>query len=294
MFSSAASPWKLIPAVALTAGAVAFGGSPLYAEVAATQPAEQQQPADMAAPAPAFLGVAVAEAPAGVIDARRSAPVLVVSDVHPGSPADEAGLKPGDLLLQLDDQLLLHPVQLARLVQEREPGSDATLTVERDGEALSLTATLTPRPDELARFHERPGQALAFPEGFRMIPAEPFGNAQRPDIDRMFRDMEQQMRDMREQLQNGPRLHLDLDKIAPGDLPQASKSVITHSDGNLTATVTTTPDGRHLEAVDAEGKVLFDGPIDTEEQLQAVPDAVRKLLPDTLPAAPRVVPLHAA
>ena len=151
------------------------------------------------------------------------------------------------------------------------------------------------RPEELVRFDERAGHAPALPDGFRIIPADPFGNAEHPDFDRMFRDMEQQMRDMREQLQNTPRMQLDLDHLVPGNLPQASKSVITHSDGNLTATVTTTPDGRHLKALDAEGHTLFDGPIDTPEQLETVPDAVRKILPRPLPEAPpHPTPLNAA
>ena len=65
-----------------------------------------------------------------------------------------------------------------------------------------------------------------------MIPAEPFGNAEHPDFDRMFRDMEQQMRQMREQLQNTPRMQLDPEGLIPSDPPHASKSVITHSDGD--------------------------------------------------------------
>ena len=219
----------------------------------------------------------------------------MVSDVHPGSPADEAGLEPGDLLLQLNDQLLLHPVQLARLVQEREPGTAATLTVERDGDTLTLNATLAPRPATLARFDGRPGQPPAFPEGFRMIPVDPFGNAEHPDFDQMFRDMEQQMRDMREQLRNAPQPRFDPNNLIPGNPPQASKSIITHSDGNLTATVTTTPHSRHLKAHDAEGNVLFDGPIDTPEELDTVPAAVRDLLPPPQPMIPvHPTPLHAA
>ncbi len=303
------SRWKLIPAVALTAGAVAFGGSRLYAEASATQPAPPQATAPRAGGhdaeanrrAPAFLGVAVAESPAA--DPQRLSPVLVVSDVHPGSPADEAGVRPGDVLLKLDDQTLVAAVQLARLVQDREPGSKASLTVERDGDTQTLDATLAPRPQGLARI-DQPAAGQEMPQNFRMIPVEPFGDpgalggARPVDMEQMFREMEARMQEMRQRLQIVPQFRMDPNQLAPGGpegQPEGSVSVLTHSDGKLTVTLTTTAEGRRLKAVNHTGKVLFEGPIDTDEQMKAVPDDVRELLPENLPAAPpRAAPLHAA
>ena len=289
MLDHTPSRWKLIPAVAFTAGAVAFGGSRLYAEVSATQPADatQRDGADAATHAPAFLGVAVVERPAPAADPQRLSPVLVVSEVHPGSPADGAGVRPGDVLLKLDDQALVAPVQLARLVQDREPGSKASLTVVRDGDTQTLDATLAPRPQGLARI-DQPAAGQAMPQNFRMIPADPFGDpgalgeARPVDMEQMFREMEARMQEMRQRLQNAPQMRIDLNQLAPAGpdgQPQGNVSVLTHSDGRLTVTLTTTAQGRRLKAVDNVGKVLFDGPIDTDEQMKAVPDDVRQPAP---------------
>ncbi|MEL7089925.1 MAG: PDZ domain-containing protein, partial [Planctomycetota bacterium] len=251
---------------------------------------------------PAFLGVAVAESPARADRSATPSPTrpveLTVTSVHPGSPAEAAGLQAGDTLLKLDDQWLLHPVQLRRLVGGMPVDREVELTVIRDDETQTLAATLQPRPAELAARvpHEFPDPAAVRPDW----PAE-FEDMLRlsplpvdADIED-FRRMHERMRQRFDRFFESP------DLVAPGagrgwpgldGMRRQSIQVI--DDGEHRLTVTTNADGRHLKAAAAGGALLFDGPIDTPEQLDAVPDAVRKKLPTTPSPAPAPRPVGRA
>lgn len=57
----------------------------------------------------------------------------LVSRVEPNSPAEKAGLKPGDAIIEMDGKQLLSSNQLRNGVGLRERGSDVNFTVIRDG-----------------------------------------------------------------------------------------------------------------------------------------------------------------
>ena len=60
--------------------------------------------------------------------------------------------------------------------------------------------------------------------------------------------------------------------------------VVTKSDNKYSVTITRKGDSMEMTASDAAGNVLFDGPIDTDEQWKAVPPEVepiaRKMVAD--------------
>jgi S1-C subfamily serine protease len=71
--------------------------------------------------------------------------VLVVQIVR-DSPADKAGLLPGDVILQWDDQAVDNKIMLSRLVARAKIGSTVNVVIQRRGEKMTLSVTVEERP----------------------------------------------------------------------------------------------------------------------------------------------------
>jgi len=72
-----------------------------------------------------------------------------ISQVVPGSPADEAGLRVGDLIVQVDGRSVTLARPLSDVVSRYGPGDRVTLTIQRNGEEIELEVTLGERPGYL-------------------------------------------------------------------------------------------------------------------------------------------------
>ncbi|MCX2721700.1 PDZ domain-containing protein [Roseibium salinum] len=75
-----------------------------------------------------------------------------MSEVRPNTPASEAGLEPGDVIVGFAGEKVEDPRQLSRAVAARSPGEDVSLSVHRDGKDISMELTLATRqmPQETA------------------------------------------------------------------------------------------------------------------------------------------------
>jgi S1-C subfamily serine protease len=96
------------------------------------------------------LGVALAP---DQLTERLGLDGVLVMRVDPGGPAARAGLQPtrrdlsgnihlGDLIVRIDDRSLASTEDFFAALEEREPGDEVTLTVERDGQPVSVPVTL--------------------------------------------------------------------------------------------------------------------------------------------------------
>ena len=85
-----------------------------------------------------FLGVGIDERADGGTGA-------VIADVSTGSPADDAGLKVGDIVIAADDRPISGLGALVATIRDTEPGTTVTFTVIRDGKQLTLVATIGQR-----------------------------------------------------------------------------------------------------------------------------------------------------
>lgn len=71
-----------------------------------------------------------------------SAAGVLIAGVEPGSPADKAGLKRGDVVLKYDGKAVENAIELPRLVASSKPGTYATLDVWRQGASQTIKVTL--------------------------------------------------------------------------------------------------------------------------------------------------------
>lgn len=86
-----------------------------------------------------FLGVSL-----GVREDGGSG--AVVTEVEPNSPASEAGIQENDVILEVNGQSISGQGALIAVIRDSAPGEEVEIVVERDGERLTLTATLAARP----------------------------------------------------------------------------------------------------------------------------------------------------
>ncbi|WP_419421161.1 Do family serine endopeptidase [Legionella sp. D16C41] len=67
----------------------------------------------------------------------------LVSQVNEGSPAEKAGLKPGDIITQINNTKIMQATQVKTTISLLRVGSDAKITIQRDGKEMTLNAVVT-------------------------------------------------------------------------------------------------------------------------------------------------------
>ena len=70
---------------------------------------------------------------------------LRLTGVREGSPADEAGLRGGDVVVEFDGNEITDIYAYTYALQARSPGDEVSIVVERDGERITVTAVLGER-----------------------------------------------------------------------------------------------------------------------------------------------------
>lgn len=96
------------------------------------------QPADAPAPDQPRLGIVIS------VDDGEGA---LVGEVAKDSPADQAGVKPGDVITRVDGKSVTDADALVSLITQRKPGDEITLTVTRGKETLELKTKIVAAKD---------------------------------------------------------------------------------------------------------------------------------------------------
>jgi C-terminal processing protease CtpA/Prc len=73
-------------------------------------------------------------------------PGLRITGVTPGSPADRAGLKAGDVVVEFGGMMVTDLYTYTDALRARKPGDEVKVVVTRGAERLTLTAVLGTRP----------------------------------------------------------------------------------------------------------------------------------------------------
>ncbi len=77
----------------------------------------------------------------------RSTRGAIVREVTKGSPAEEAGILPGDLVLKFDGRDANTAEDTLQRIRKKKSGDEVSLTVLRKGKLQSITASISERPD---------------------------------------------------------------------------------------------------------------------------------------------------
>jgi serine protease Do len=91
------------------------------------------------------IGVSIRDVEDGDTKAAKSATGVVVEDVSTDSPAEKAGIRKGDVIVEFDGERVRSVRQLTRLVQETPAGRTVAAVLQRDGQRT--TVSVTPRDD---------------------------------------------------------------------------------------------------------------------------------------------------
>jgi S1-C subfamily serine protease len=94
-----------------------------------------------------------------------------VIQVTSGGPADKAGVKAGDVITKVNDQVVDANNDLAKVLGALKPGANATLTLQRQGQTTAVTSQVS-----LGDNPNSAGQAYLGIE-YRMLPVKPATNA---------------------------------------------------------------------------------------------------------------------
>src|ERR1044071_3475307 len=239
-----------------------------------------------------YLGVDTSQVPTVVSEQLGLAKGLglVVDYVEPNSPAAAAGVQQNDILKMLNDQILIEPSQLRKLLQTFPEGTEVTLTVLRKGQEQKLTAKLAKK--------EVPQRRNAFPGG---------NHDGHWDFDATG-DLKEQMQNLKEQLkeqlgdQRGIirdavtqaheaarrarddarraadqlRIFFEDDRAVKASKIDLGKAQIVFSDDKGEIKLANVDGKKLLTVKDPQGKLLFSGPVETKEDLDKMPDDVRE------------------
>src|SRR6266487_5929138 len=227
---------------------------------------------------------------------------LVVDYVEPNSPAAAGGVQQNDILKMLNDQILIEPSQLRKLLQTFSHGADVTLTILRKGQEQKVSVKLTKK--------ERP-QRHSWAPGDKHEPHWDFDDTG---------DLGEQMQGLKEQLQEqlGAQRGIirgavmkahEAARQAREDARRAAREIriLSRDNGTLKATridlgkaqivfsddkgemkLENLDEKKILTAKDPQGKLLFSGPVETKEDRDKMPADIReryeKLQQNDLPA----------
>ena len=253
-----------------------------------------------------FLGVETSEVPSVVSEQLGLAKGfgLVVDYVVPDGPAATAGVQQNDIIKMLNDQILIDPNQLSKLVRSFSEGTTVTLTILRKGQERKITVKLA-KKEVPQRDSWLPGHRHGWNSNFDDLGnlgdqmrglKEQLGDAQRGVIHDAVMKAHEEARRARDEARRAGGgvsiLSTDGGALRSTNI-DIGKAQIVCSDNKGEMKLQTVDGKKLLTVKDQQGKLLFSGPVETQEDLDKLPPEVRqrydKLRQKDLPT---VVPLN--
>jgi len=97
-----------------------------------------------------WLGVVIQEITPEIAETIGVKEGILVSQVAPGSPAEKAGLKVGDIIVAIDGEKVREVRELQFRIMKTPPGTEVTLTIIRGGKEQTIKAKVGEMPEEVS------------------------------------------------------------------------------------------------------------------------------------------------
>lgn len=258
---------------------------------------------------PARLGIVPGTVPQAVVAQLELSgfPGVLVTRIMPDSPAAKAGLKENDVIVKLGDISLSGPQSVTEALTDKVPGDKVTAVFYRKGKRETADITLdggTLSAEEILAAQGDPRTQPRVVPSVRRQMAPPAGMAGRSALPQRILDMQQMMDDfLKDSAIDDSRMDDIISRmdLTPGaaqmlrslqglhQMPMPpmgkvsggghSSSSVQMSDAKGTIVVSSSSQtGTTVHVTDASGKVLYSGPYNTQEEKEAVPEAVRERL----------------
>ncbi len=226
-----------------------------------------------------FLGVETSDVPR-VLSEQMGLPRgfgVVVDHVVPDSAAAAAGLQQSDIIRMLNDQIIVEPGQLGKLVRSFPDGATVNLTLLRKGKEMKVTVKLKKHETSMGR------GPFGFEKEWNFDDLDKMNfDFQMPDMtavrEAVARAKAQAMRagDEARRAARSLRIVSTDDDATKSTRIDLGKATVTFSDDQGELKLERVDGKKMLTAKDAQGKVLFNGPIETAEQRAKIPAKVRE------------------
>jgi hypothetical protein len=265
-----------------------------------------------------WLGLAVAETSEALASqlGLKSGEGVTVTLLASGSPAEKADFRKNDVLVDLDGQMLVHPMQLQKLIRMHAEGDEVKLSFYRGGKKQIVAVKL----GKTTWAEEAETDDKAWPDCLQNLQLQLGGlksldglnsldelNSQLSrsgeslarvglDKDKVSREVKRAMEQARKAIQDAVRhastdqkslasVDRELEALVRGGLDVDRDATVTVRDkrNSRRTIVQTDEDGSYiieagaktrLTARDKDGKLLFEGHIDTPAEREKVPKEV--------------------
>jgi serine protease Do len=97
-----------------------------------------------------WLGVIIQEITPEIAEAIGVKEGVLVAQIAPGSPAQKAGLKVGDIIVAVDGEKVREVRDLQFKIMKTPPGTEVTLTIIRGGKEQTVKARVGEMPEEVS------------------------------------------------------------------------------------------------------------------------------------------------
>lgn len=221
----------------------------------------------------ATLGVAIAAEIPAAVRAQIDTSILpagfgvMVQEVEPDSPAEQAGIEPFDILVKFDEQKLVSGQQLIALVNAIEGQKPVAITVLRQGRRKVVKVRLA--GDKRGQADGK--QAATPPKKAGDAAKEPMVIPGIPNLPPQVQELLKQLPQHGFQVFGNEGFPMQATVTVQGSTVMATDNgtiTITDSNGNRTVTIQ-----------DKSGKQVFAGPLNTAEDWEQVPEPFRNQLP---------------